>query len=327
MASGDTYDWPSLVTRNGQQQNHYVSVNGSNENVSYYLGVGYNGEKGIYEGDEQRTINVKASMDANVNKYVSAGFSFNMAHINNDYANDNAVQIAYRMNPFMQPYDANGELNAKPGNYEAMGSSSSYQFSDQPSPLLYMLNQTKNKETWRLLGNIYLDIKPVKGLSIKTVFSPNYTHYRLGQFYDTLVDNDVNIAQKTTNRNFSWTWDNTVNYNLTIDQKHTINLMGLFSMTSSNTEYEYLKYTGVMDGTLWWNLKTGENDATNSNNSYSENSMLSYAFRANYSYLGKYMLTGTVRWDGSSRFADGHKWGSFPSIAAAWRMSDRKSVV
>ncbi len=324
MASGETTDWPSLVTQDGQQQNHYISVNGSGENVSYYLGVGYNSEKGIYKGDEQRTINVKASMDANINKYISGGFSFNMAHINNDYANDNAVQIAYRMNPFMQPYDANGELNSKPGNYESMGSSSSYQFSDQVSPLLYMMNQTKNQETWRLLGNIYLDIKPLKGLNIKTVFSPNYTHYRLGQFDDTLVDNDTNIAQKTTNRAFSWTWDNTINYNLNIAQKHTINLMGLFSVTSGNTEYDYLKYTGVMDGTLWWNLKTGEYDATASKNSYTESSMLSYALRANYSYLGRYMLTGTVRWDGSSRFADGHRWGSFPSIAAAWRISEEE---
>ncbi|MBQ8592998.1 MAG: TonB-dependent receptor [Bacteroidaceae bacterium] len=330
VATGQTYDWPDLVTQDGHQQNHYLSMSGGTDKLGYHMGIGYNSEEGIYEGDEQNRINFKGSIDAEINKYVSAGFSFNMARIDKSYANDDAVQNAYRMNPFMQPYDAEGNMNPKPGDYVAMGADNGYQFSDQPTPFAYIDNQTKERETWRMLGNFYLQIKPIKGLSLKTTFSPNYSYYREGTFNKKSEDGLIsayaenNRAIKTTSRAFSWTWDNIVNYNTTIAEKHSIDLMGLFSMEGANTEYDTFESWGVLDGSDWNNLSSGGliTDSETSKNSFSESSMISYALRANYTYAGKYMFTGTVRWDGSSRFADGHRWGSFPSLAVAWRMSE-----
>lgn len=317
-----SWNWPQLVTRNGMQQNHYLSVNGSSEHVAYHFGVGYNQDKGIYVGDEQQRVNIKGSIDANINKYVQAGLNLNLSYQSNGYGNDDGIKFAYRMNPFMQPYDANGKLNDKPGNYQAMGSSSSYQFSDSQNPLLYIDNQVKEKGTWRALGNIYLQITPVTGLQIKTLFAPNFQNYTLGQFDDTKVDNDVNIARTTTQTSFSYTWDNTITYDATFADKHHLNIMGLFSMNAYSANKQYLQYTGVMEGTRWYNMNTGTYDKESSYTSYTENSMMSAALRANYSYAGRYMITGTVRADGSSKFAKGHKWGFFPSVALAWRMSE-----
>lgn len=316
-------DWMDLVTRTGFQQNHYVSVNGSSEHVAYHLGVGYNQDKGIYVGDEQQRVNLKGSIDATINKYVQAGINFNLSWMGNEYANDDAIKVAYRMNPFMQAYNKDGEINEKPGNFEAMGSISKYQFSDQVSPLLYMQNRTKQRDAWRAMGNIYLQVTPIKGLQIKSMFAPNYGNHTTGQFDNTLVtDYDTNIAQLTKKQRFSYTWDNTISYNETFAKKHNVNLMGLFSLSQFNSNELYLKYTGVMDGTLWYNLASGTYDAGNSNNSYTENSMASFALRANYSYAGKYMVTATMRADGSSKFAKGNRWGYFPSAALAWRMSE-----
>ena len=241
----------------------------------------------------------------------------------NEYANDDAIKVAYRMNPFMQAYNKDGVINEKPGNFEAMGSISKYQFSDQVSPLLYMQNRTKQRDAWRAMGNIYLQITPVKGLQIKSMFAPNYGNHTTGQFDNTLVtDYDTNVAQLTKKQRFSYTWDNTISYNETFAKKHNVNLMGLFSLNQFNSNEIYLKYTGVMDGTLWYNLASGTYDAGDSKNSYTENSMASFALRANYSYAGKYMVTATMRADGSSKFAKGHQWGYFPSAALAWRMSE-----
>ncbi len=322
LANGQTYDWPDMVTGSGHQQNHYVAVNGATESVSYHMGIGYSDEDGIYDGDEQSKFNFKGSLDAKVNKYVNAGFSFNIARINHDYASDDGVRYAYRMNPFMQPYNSAGELNERPGNYEAMGSSSSYQFSDQRSPFLYMQNETMNLQQWRALGNIYLQITPFKGLSLKSTFSPNFDYSREGYFYGTLIGDAENTATKETERAFDWTWDNMITYDNTFGTDHRLNVMGLFSMLHSDTEYQYLYYNGVLDDTYWWNLNSGSYNADESYNSYSEYSMISYALRANYTLKDRYMLTATIRWDGSSRFADGHRWGSFPSVAFAWRLSE-----
>ena len=318
-----SWDWPKLVTRDGMQQNHYVSVNGSSEHVAYHFGVGYNQEKGIYVGDEQNRINLKGSIDANINQYIQAGLNLNVSYMANHYGNDDGIRNAFRMNPFMQPYDADGNLNPKPGNYQAMGSSSSYQFSDQQNPLLYIDNQIKQKSTWRAMGNIYLQITPIKGLQIKSMFAPNFHNYMLGQFDDTKVDNDENKAQTTQQTAFSYTWDNTITYDATFADKHHLNIMGLYSMNSYNAYKQYLQYTGVREGTGWYNMGTGTYDAENSTPaSYTENSMMSVALRANYAYDGKYMITGTVRGDGSSKFKKEHQWGFFPSVAVAWRMSE-----
>ena len=331
LASGNTYDWPDMVTQNGSQQNHYLAVSGGGENINYHFGVGYNQEKGIYKGDDQNRINFKGSADAKINSVISAGFSVNGARTKQEYANDAAIQHAYRMNPYMTPYNSEGVLNEKPGNYQALGTTSSYQFSDQANPLLVMQSTNKQRETWRVLGNFYLKFDIIKGLDFKTTFSPSYTNYREGyfegyknpdtdNFYDTSLS--TNATNLTNNRNFSWTWDNIINYNTTIADDHSLGLMALFSSQASNTEKSYWAATGVMDGTDWWNMGTGTYNADDSYTSYTENSMISYAFRLNYSYKSRYLLTATVRRDGSSKFTKDNRWGTFPSVALAWRASE-----
>lgn len=326
LAENSSYDWPSMVTQNGIQQNHYLAVSGNSEDVSYHMGIGYNQEDGTYTGDTQDRFNIKGSVDATLNEYVSSGFSFNIANIQNGYSVNSAIQYAYRMNPFMQPYDAEGNLNEKPGNYVAMGSSSSNQFSDQRSPLLYMQSENKERETYRMLGNFYINIKPMKGMSIKSTFSPNFSYYREGDYYVS-VDSptDPNTATYDASRSMSYTWDNIVNYAAKFKGIHSLNLMGLYSLTYGNSERTKLIANGVMDGSDWYNLGSGTintEDSFYSPTSFSESSMLSYALRANYTLKDKYMMTATVRWDGSSKFAKENRWGSFPSVALAWRASE-----
>ena len=330
LASGATTDWPDLITQSGSQQNHYLAVNGGSESVNYHFGIGYNKEKGIYQGDEQSKYSFKGSVDAKINKVISAGFSFNVANINHDYANDDAIRVAFRMNPYMIPYDEDGNINHLPGNYQSLGTCSSYQFSDQVSALDLMKNTSKNRETWRALGNFYVKLDIIKGLDFKTTFSPSYSSYRQGSFTGyinpatgkTYADSDTNSATLAKQRSFSYTWDNIINYNTTIAKDHNIGLMALFSMESSNSDTSTWVADGVMENTDWWNLKSGDFNKDSSSNSYTENSMLSYALRANYNWKNRYLLTATVRWDGSSKLTKDERWGCFPSVAAAWRITE-----
>ena len=381
IANGQTFDWPDLITKNGNQQNHYIAVAGSTEKTSYHMGLGYNSMDGIYKYDDQKRINFKGSLDTKINDVVSAGFSVNLARQKNNYAYDKAVQGGYRMNPFGNPYFSDetaaqynegvfkttgnissyqgGSLTPFPLNMYALGTSqgTKYQFTDTPNPLRLMDNATKQRETWRALGNLYLKFDFMKGLNFKTTFSPNYSYYREGYYegyedpyypghtldvtssapYEALpMDSekyDWSIAEYTTNRSFSWTWDNVINWNKTFNDIHSINLMGLYSMQKSNTEKVYWRGTNTgLIGSDWWAMEnltqTSVDDKdgkyVKSSTNYSEFSMISYALRANYSLMDRYLLTATIRWDGSSRFADGNRWGSFPSFAFAWRASEEK---
>lgn len=333
LAQGVNVDWPSYVTQDGKQQNHYVSFSGSTEHISYNIGLGYNDVEGVYVGDEEQKITFKSGLDADINKYVSVGFNFNMAYINHDYTSDDAVKNAYYGNPFASPYDEDGNIIEKPAAHEALGTDS-YQFSSFTNPLLYFDNEEKNRHTWRLLGNIYLSLKPLDCLTFKTTFSPNYTYYRQGQYIgDTVDDYDQSQATMTTYNSFSYTWDNVLTFEKLFNKIHRLNLTGLISVESSNAESMSTSYTNVYEGTSWWNLSKngltnddGSLNVTDASSSYTESSMLSYALRANYTLLDRYMLTATIRWDGSSKFADGNRWGSFPSVAVAWRASEEKLI-
>ncbi|MCD8290536.1 MAG: TonB-dependent receptor [Prevotella sp.] len=322
LADGEYVDWPSLVTQNGHQQNHYLAVSGSSDKLNYHVGLGYSSEKGIYTGDNEEKFNFKGSLDAQINKYISAGFSVNLAKIGNTYGYDDAIKYAYRMNSFMQPYDEDGNLWDMPGGYEAMGSSSDYQFSSQKNPLLYLQDYKESRDTYRAISNIYLQINPYKGVTFKTTFSPNYSYYRDGT-YRGYYDEEEDMAKKNTQMSFNYKWDNVLTWDQMFGEDHHINLMGLYSVEYGKTETQKLYYTDVLDGTYWWNMSTGEYVAgSNSTNSYSESSLMSWALRGNYTFKGRYMITATIRWDGSSKFTKDYRWGSFPSVALAWRLSE-----
>ncbi len=323
LADNQVYNWRDLVLQDGRQQNHYISVNGGNEKVHYHLGLGYMDEKGIYKNDEQSKYTFKGSMDAELNKVVSAGFSVNMARINHDYASDTGVRNAFRAQPFMQPFAEDGSINYYPGDRYTLGTNYE-QFTSSVSPLIYMQDQYKNVLSWNALANAYLQINPLDGLTFKTSFSPTFSHSREGFFQDSKINQTQNEAHRNSSLGFSWTWDNILTYDKTWAEDHHVNLMGLISSAFSNGESERLYYMKVMDGTYWWNLGSTDQgyDYNSSGTGYSETSLMSYAFRANYTYKGRYMVTGTVRRDGSSKFAKGNKWGSFPSAAIAWRISE-----
>ncbi|MGN0221597.1 MAG: SusC/RagA family TonB-linked outer membrane protein, partial [Prevotella sp.] len=151
LASGKTYDWPDFVLQNGQQQNHYLSVSGANDKINYQIGIGYTKEEGHYRNDAQDKFTIKGSVDAEINKFITAGLSVNMARQNHDYASSDAVRYALRSNPFMQPYDEQGNPTYKPGHRDVLGTDM-YQFTDQISPLVYMDDQKSNKLGWNVLA-------------------------------------------------------------------------------------------------------------------------------------------------------------------------------
>lgn len=329
IAEGKTWDWPSLVTQDGHQQNHYVSVSGAGEKVNYHFGLGYNNVEGLYKGDSQSTFSFKGSVDAKINKVFSAGFNMNIAQINKDYADDDGIGQAYRVNPFMQAYDEEGNIIHFPGNKATLGSDT-HQFSDFISPLHRLMNSEHKRKSYRLLGNIYAQFNIIPGLTFKTTISPTYTAYRDGQYVGftnpatgkTYVDNDTRKATFETKTSYGWTWDNVLSYVRTFGD-HSINAMALYSAQKNNTEtHSSTAVNPKIEESLWWNLGSGTPGENTTTSGFGENSMESVAVRANYSWKSRYMITATVRWDGSSKFAKGYKWGSFPSVALAWNLAE-----
>ncbi len=337
LSGSEGYDWKDYVTRTGSQQNHFISANGATDKVNYRLGIGYQGEESVFKHNDYSRYNIKGAFDGKLSKVFEAGLSVNMAYsVREDFCSNSTYspyQTAFLFNSFVNPYDENGNLYSNPGSTVAFDSSS--QFTSTISPLIDLENKnyTDQTRTFRAMGNVYLRANIMDGLKITTTFSPNYVHNRQGIFYASgITDSNpqgssyyqkthTNSAEVETTDVFDWTWDNQIDFNKTFGD-HTLGAMALFSMYKSNTEIYDLKGFGISDDILSYYALDKASGDKNISSSYTENTLVSGAFRVNYSYKGKYMATATARADGSSRFADGNRWGWFPSVALAWRMSE-----
>ena len=170
-------NWPDLVTKTGQQQNHYINISGSTENVSYVVGIGYQNEKGIFTRDNYNRYNLKGSVTTKLSDQWSVGFNFNSAYSDRQSGSSHAMLGAFRMSPIVVPY-TNGnldpELNALDGNLiivpgkttenvnDANGnhiyanSLGGGGFTSSLNPLVDLKSSSNKDRKITVLGNIYL---------------------------------------------------------------------------------------------------------------------------------------------------------------------------
>jgi TonB-linked SusC/RagA family outer membrane protein len=350
-----TTDWVDMVTQQGIQQNHFIDISGNSKNISYGIGVGYQDEKGVFVNDSYNRYNLKGNVTVNLNSTLTAGFNINAAYSTQESGSDNAMLSAFRMSPIVVAYD-NGNLaptlnhleeniivvpgkttestNDINGNPIFLNSIGGGGFTSSISPLIDLANSSNNTRKITTLGNAYLQFTPVKNLVIKTTISPSFSTYRKGIYksiltegnYDNPLTTTVENDAKASVENFtylSYTWDNQVDYKFTINEHHEFKLMGLQSIYGDNSELYVNSTAGYNNNDLWYNLGAATNTAnTKLASAYTESTMSSVAARVKYGYKGKYLLTATVRSDGSSKLANGHKWKTFPSASVAWRVSE-----
>ena len=337
----DFTDWRDLMLKDGTQQNHFIQVAGAGQKVSYRLGAGYQQEDGVM-GDGMKRFNVKMAIDGKINKYIKVGATANLVAFNYDYGSKRAVQESFRANGYWLPYNTEtGEVNYLPGKDLAPGQASSSTFpagfSSSVSPLIDSQNSEDKTKGYRVLGTMYAQYQPINDVIIKTTFSPTFSTRRRGEYYGGLSSaqsstynastnpTGTSSATVTRNESFSYTWDTQVNYVKTVKEDHSFNAMALLSVYSTEAEKYALTGEGVTPKTLWYNMGSAKS-YSDIESSYGKATMLSYALRLNYAYKGRYLATISSRWDGSSKFQDGHRWGSFPSAALAWRISEESFI-
>ncbi len=304
------FDWVGAITSPAFITDHTVSATGGTETVTYAMSAGYAYENGMMYPQKYSRYNLHSAVDVTPNKYLKFGINMYGTHSVRDTGNSDLLQDAFRLRPTYHP------TNLVTGEEEWSYSNGQY------NALITGQNELNKTKTYNFLGNIYLAITPMKGLTLKSTISPNITIDEIGQYRGryTKANKGTNDATSNYAKNsyVDWTWDNLVNYNFE-KNSHRLDVTGVFSM--QQTQNETLKGTGnyLSFNSLWYNLQGGTTN--NSTSGFTKTSLMSYLVRANYSYMDKYYLTAAIRVDGSSKLATGNKWGSFPSVAAAWRIT------
>lgn len=327
-----TTDWASFVTQTGITTEHTISGSGGSEKSHSYVSFGWLDNKGTIKGQGYTRYTAKVSNDLKLTEWLSLGASINASYSVQNYGMSNdggttsgpsSAYAAAMLNlPYAVPFDDEGNRIDYPG---------------ADSKIKTVVDEWKyskdERKVFRALGSFYaqLDLgkiwKPLEGLSYKLNFGPDFRYYRRGMFNDANSVNreGVNYASLTKSTDFSWTLDNLIYYNKSIG-KHDFGLT--FLQTATKYEYEMSSMAAQnipLSSSLWNALNKANISALEDwNSDLSEKQLMSYMARINYTFNDRYMLTASVRRDGASQLADGHKWATFPSVALGWRIEQEE---
>ena len=312
--AGNFTDWPSLILQNGLQMNHNVSASGGDDKTRFSIGAGLLEEEGNVAPEGFERYSIRGNVDREINDKWKAGLNMYMAQNLRDIGSSEALRSAYRLPPIVAgPYDANGERVFRV-----------YGVDPVTNPTFDQENEIRHSRSFRTFGNLYLQVKPIEELTLKSTISPSYYARRAGHYFGPLSKERLGgtlptQGNNTTREEFTWVLDNQAIYETQIDV-HKLTATVVQSMQKDRMESNLITAEGLPYKSLWYNLATGPN-VREYGSGFTQSTLVSFMGRVNYSFDERYLLTATGRWDGSSRLAEGNKWGFFPSASFAWRIS------
>lgn len=311
-------DWLDLVSRNGSQQSHNVSITSGTDKTKVYLAAGYFKEDGMLRNDDFSRYNLRLNLDQTISKFAKAGVVTQISYTDQNRRKD-PLSTAMSLSPFGQPYDSNGVINRFPIAND-----------NRISPLADERNEyiaRDNTVRTNIVAGAYLELNPVKGLTFRTNFSATLNYSKRGEFNDktslTQKDNQLSVAKQTTGNARFINWDNILTYTRSFGD-HTITATAITSFLQNNDEQVIASGSGqILASQIYYGL-AGTNPAITRTIEapYERWNNMAYAGRLNYSYKGRYVLYLSGRYDGASRLAPGNKWDFFPSAGVAWNVSD-----
>lgn len=309
----DTDWWDLLTEPTPYIQNHNLSMRGKTEMNSYFVSFGFTDQKNLVINDTYKRYNIRLNLDSKITDWLKIGTSsyFNISDFS---GNSTSFGDLFSIPACVSPYQDDGKT------YET------YPYLTTLNPMLSIDNPNKDIR-YNLSGNVYADISIpwIKGLSYRINYANNWTIYKYYNF-DPYANSLQGGAEKKHTLQNEWTLDHIVTYKHTFG-KHAINATFVYGVEKRSYETTDAKAKNFTDKTLGFNnMGMGQADLNTITSGAWEESSLYNMFRLVYSYNDRYILTGTLRRDGFSGFSAGNKFGYFPSIAAAWRISEEDFI-
>lgn len=307
-------NWVDELLATGFMQNYNVSFSGGNDKAHYYLSAGFLDQTGIIKGIGYRRFTFQSNNDARIRPWLKVS---NNLLFSTDMKRSGAYSMmdAMRALPVFPVYEEDGSWSGPSGNSEWYGG--------VRNPVGSNTVYKSNTKGYNLLANIAGDITVVpEWLQFRSLFGYDAKFWYSSAFSPAYpwkpIPQEVSSNYESSDKSFTYLWDNYFTFDHTFG-KHAVNVM--LGMSAQWNDYSFLNAT--MDGFLFDKIHQMDNgeEMKDIKGNRSQWSLLSYMARANYSFDDRYLLTATIRRDGSSRFGAKHRWGTFPSVSAAWRIS------
>ncbi|MFS2590300.1 TonB-dependent receptor [Phocaeicola vulgatus] len=311
-------DWYDLAYKTGVQHRHNVNINGGSENVKYMASLGYLNQTGILPNARREQFNARTNLDMKINKRLSA--RMNLSFIKNDYSDASSAYYGGSSDQIIR------QLNLIAPWIVARYDDGTWGTISDGSPIAWLDSGMKvNRDNYNFSGMAAVDYEIFDGLklTLQGAYVNNLQNYNYFQKYIKYNENKESDPSQLDERFYKWdrtNYDALLNYNKNFG-KH--NIKGLLGWHTEKYNYKYQKAVRKkFPNNELTDMNAGD-ASTQSNEGYTaELAMISWFARINYDFAGKYLLEANIRADASSRFAEGHRWGYFPSFSGAWRISE-----
>ncbi|MDR4894652.1 MULTISPECIES: SusC/RagA family TonB-linked outer membrane protein [unclassified Chryseobacterium] len=341
-------DWFKEITRTGIYNQHNLSISGSSEVAKYFLSLSNYDEQSILKGTNYNRTTVRTNNEFRITKGIRLAQTLSATFTNDTPKSYGAFTNAYKQSPLVPVYYPNGKYgqpiyNKTTGNIDYEGG----RFNNVGNPVMQLAYDNQRGRNFLLQGGLKLDIDIYKDLKFTSQFSGEYGNYKYYNFVNSKsfwLDSDpmrtenqysaTSPLTRLTNKSqnyFNWLLNNYLTYTKKIENHDIEVVVGTEASVKNGLETLIINRKDVPVSKDYWNLSGVDyygNLYSDSDTKALEsikgnrNTTISYFGRFQYKFMNRYLLSGTIRRDGSSQFAAGNKWGTFPSFGAGWIISE-----
>ncbi|WP_158798538.1 TonB-dependent receptor [Pedobacter sp. L105] len=313
-------DWQKAIFRTAGMQSHQVSISGGKDGTDYYISGGYLQQDGTIIGTDYQRYSFHTSVNSQVKDWFKVGTTLSGSHSDQNATLGDNTGIIY--NALLSAPDQ--------AVYNADGSFAGPQSTTQGTinPVAQARNQVNNLLRSNVNGSVYAEIKFIKDLTLRSELNGDFNEstaklYNPTYAWGAYINTTAKLTEYLANSSYVG-WKEYLTYNHTFAEKHALTALVGYELSKST-------WGGVTSGVSGFTAGDSPNNqtlnngtaSTATNGEYKGDQELESAFaRAIYTFNNKYSLTATIRADRSSKFADGHQTGYFPSFAAGWKLSD-----
>lgn len=305
-------DWVDEVFRTGIIQDYNVSVSGKSKRLTYYWSAGFLDNKGVVENDNYQNVRTRINLANQITDFLEVGIRANLSSANND-GQPVDWDVAYDNSPLGDKYNDDGTYTWYP-NGDNMAK----------NPFEKTQWDVYNRTT-SLLGTVYAKIKLPWGFSFESSFNNRWKFQEYNTYKPSwTIDGSAGegIASRQNTRQYDWSIENILRWNMTFNDIHHFDLTLLQSaakwMQHQTTAGASKFSTSELLG--WHALDMAEIQTSAAEDQV--DTKASYMARLNYTLMDRYIVSFTIRRDGYSAFGQQNPWANFPAVAAAWRISE-----
>ncbi|AWV98279.1 SusC/RagA family TonB-linked outer membrane protein [Arcticibacterium luteifluviistationis] len=320
-------NWQSALFNTAAMKKQQFSMSGGTDKMTYYISTELMNQEGIAPNSGFNRKSFRINLESQARKYLKIGTNLSLSGTEEKLSinEDNVISTAIRQSPNAPVYNPDGTFGGPqdviPGRYSAKITN--------PVALAY----TNSNEFKRMtaFGTLYGDLTFLKDFTFHAEFNGNYgtdtrAIFRPSYSFGTNdltqgAVNPISTSERYSGNNYFWSANQRINYSKTLLEKHSVNVIVGHEAQYSFNEQLSGRVTGFTNNALS-ELSLGDPKTSLSGSRRDDNSQESYFTRLGYVYSDKYIVQGTFRADASSYFGPNNRWGFFPSLSAAWRVSN-----